>query len=184
MKPARQVCPVCGLDDEVETLKVDDDWVMVCSDLSHPLFEWRPAAQFKPQASYRTGVGEELGVYDTLLRCLLPGFTEYGVLEHRFSAEDPATYRHLLQRYGHRRIGPSKYTTSSFLGGALGALWREGSIEGTWGPATGYWRYNSQVGTYAPAGTPKGAPILSWETYATETLGVDPTSWPAVDQLS
>ena len=179
-QPALQVCPICALDDDVAIQKVDDEWVMTCASAEHPPFEWRPASQYQKTISYRTGIGEELGVYDTLLECLLPGLSEYGVIEYRFSQADPSTYRHLLDRYGHTAIAPSKYTTSSFLGGALGALWREGAVTGTWGPATGYWSYNQTVGTYGPAGTPADRPILSWTTYATDTLGVDPATWPPV----
>jgi hypothetical protein len=136
-QPARQVCPICALDDDVAVQKVDDEWVMTCTSAGHVPFEWRPSAQYLKTLSYRTGIGEEFGVYDTLLECLLPGLSEYGVIEYRFSQADPATYRHLLGRYGHRAIAPAKYTTSSFLGGALGHLWREGSVTGIWGSRHG-----------------------------------------------
>ncbi|MEZ5202895.1 MAG: hypothetical protein R2701_00475 [Acidimicrobiales bacterium] len=126
-QPALQVCPICALDDDVAIQKVDDEWVMTCASAEHPPFEWRPASQYQKTISYRTGIGEELGVYDTLLECLLPGLSEYGVIEYRFSQADPSTYRHLLDRYGHTALAPSKYTTSSFLGGALGALARRRS---------------------------------------------------------
>jgi hypothetical protein len=96
----------------------------------------------------------------------------------------PDTYRTLVDRYGHTANGPSKYTTSSFLGGALGHLWREGSVAGRWGPATGYWRYNSQVGTYAPSSTPEDGEVLSWAEFARETLNVDPRDWPPLDHRS
>lgn len=177
-QPARQICPICAYDDDVVVQKVDDEWVMTCDSPAHPPIEWRPAAQFQKTMTYRTGIGEELGVYDTLLECLMPGLSEYGVIEYRFFETDPVTYKHLISRYGHTAIGGSRYTTSAFLGGALGQLWREGSVTGTWGPATGYWTYNQTVGTYGPAGTPVDSPILSWASYASDTLGADPATWP------
>ncbi len=97
----------------------------------------RPRTLWPSPVCHRTGVGEEIGVYDTLLAYLLPGLSEDGVIEYRFSQADPATYKHLITRYGHTAIGGSRYTTSAFLGGALGHLWREGSVTGTLGP--GHW---------------------------------------------
>lgn len=179
-KPPRQVCQICGFDDDVETLKRDDDWVMICSGPDHPPYEWQPKKHSSSVGSWRTGIGEELGVYDSLLQCVTLEICEYGVIEHRFSEVDPAVYKHLVDRYGHRATNPSKYTASSFLGGALGQLWREELVTGIWGPTTGYWKYNSGVGCYAQPETDEKSPILSWATYATETLHVSPLDWPAL----
>lgn len=177
-KPAHQVCPICAFDDDVETLLAADEWVMTCRNQKHPLFEWRPKDQGAKPGSYRTGVGEELGVYDDLLACVCDGFAEYGVIEHRYSKRVPEAYQFLVTRYGHTAKAPSHYTASAFLGGALGQLWREALVEGVWGPATGYWSYNGRVGSYAPSGTPEDSHILSWEHFAEKTLGVDPYDWP------
>jgi len=46
-----------------------------------------------------------------------------------------------------------RYTASSFLGSALGQLWREGLVAGWMVKATGYWSYNGNVGGYGPIGT-------------------------------
>lgn len=184
MQPALQVCPVCGYDDEVKTFKVDDDWVMTCEYQAHPPYEWRPAGQYARTLSYRTGIGEELGVYDTLLECVTAEMTEYGIIEHLFAQADPASYAALVKRYKHRAVEPSKYTASSFLGGALGQLWREELVVGTWGPATGYWSYNGQVGCYVLPPTAEDPPIRSWADYATGTLDVPAGDWPALGYVA
>lgn len=179
-KPAHQICPICGYDDDIETVLAAGEWVMTCTFKKHPPFEWRPASQYAKPTSYRTGEGERLGVYDDLLLCVSDGFAEYGVIEYRYWQRSPDTYKLLVDRYGHRATIPSKYTASSFLGGALGHLWREGSIEGMWGPTTGYWSYNDQIGTYAPSGTPEGSDILSWEAFAA-TRGFNSMDWPPLE---
>ena len=176
--PARQLCPLCGHDDEVTSARVDDEWVVSCGSTTHPPMEWRPKEQYQGNGTYRTGIAEELGVYDDLLACVHDGFAEYGVIEYRFAQYAPATYKFLVDRYGHTALGPAGYTTSAFLGGALGQLWREDLVDGLWAPATGYWSYNGQVGAYGPIGTPESADCLSWEEFATSTLGVDPFDWP------
>lgn len=179
-KPPRQICQICGFDDDVEIIKRDEDWVMTCSGPSHPPYEWQPKKQSSSAGSWRTGIGEELGVYDTLLECMTPDICEYGIIEHRFSEAAPGVYTYLVDHYGHRATKPSKYTASSFLGGALGQLWREELVAGVWGPATGYWKYNGGVGCYALPEADEDSPILSWETFATDTLHVSPLDWPAL----
>lgn len=178
-QPAMQVCPICGYDDDVRVARVDDEWVMTCSSGGHPAYEWRPARPSDPRG-YRTGLGMELGVYDTLIDCLTDEMVEYGVVEHRFAQAAPEVYSSLVDRYGHRAVRPSKYTASSFLGGALGQLWREELVAGVWGPATGYWSYNSGISAYARPETSEDVPILSWADFATERLGVHPKDWPAL----
>lgn len=180
-KPAGQICPVCGYDDDVNVQKVDDTWLMTCENPSHVLFEWKPTVKKTVVSAHRSGLGEELGVYDTLLACVEEGAAEYGVIEHRFSEHDRATYDVLLQRYGHRTMTPKpQYTVSQFLGGALGQLWREGAIAGRMVPATGLWSSNELVGGYGPADTDLLAGLLPWDQFAIEELDADPETWPAL----
>ncbi len=181
--PAHQVCPLCGHDDYVTRVVVDDEWIDSCSSTDHAPIEWRPKEQYAGPSSYRSGIGEDLGVYEDLLNCVTGGFAEYGLIEYRFSQFAPKTYKILVDRYGHTVQGKRKYSASAFLGSALGQLWREELIEGLWGPATGYWNYNSKVGCYATAGTAESSEILSWEDFATGTLGVDPLDWPPLGYI-
>jgi hypothetical protein len=175
--PGRAVCPICGYDDDVKRLKVDDVWIMTCENRAHLPFEWTPKVTAPGPQSYRSGLGEEWGVYDDLLYCVDDVLTEYGVIEYRFWKRAPKTYDFLVRRYGHRAVAPSKYTASSFLGGALGQLWREELVTGRWGPATGYWSYNSEIGTYAQSGAAEDGEILSWVAFA-DANGIPPADWP------
>jgi hypothetical protein len=179
-RPARQICQVCA-HDEVDVVLVDDVWLMICEDGCHPRYEWNPTPEARLTGSYRNGLGQELGVYDALLDCVVDGLAEYGVVEHRFAERSRSAYDFLVNRYGHTaKPGPSRYTASAFLGGALGQLWREELVDGGWGPATGYWSYNGEVGAYGPPGTSVESEILSWEDYAVDVLKVDPGDWPAL----
>ena len=178
-RPDRQVCPICGLDDDVQLLQAAGEWIFTCDAATHVPYEWRPTLTSRTLRSYRSGVGEELGVYDDLLACVDDGLAEYGVIEYRFATRAPETYAELIRRYSHGALGPKRYTTSSFLGGALGQLWREEAIDGRWVPATAYWSYNTQVGGYATAPVHDDTPVLSWEQFAT-SLGIDPQTWPPV----
>jgi hypothetical protein len=127
----------------------------------------------------RTGLGEELGVYDDLLRCVEPGErVEYGVVEHRFAAVSPDAYRDLLVRYGHTSLAPTKYSTSSFLSHALAQLGREGLLVVTSVDATGDGRYLRAVPAFARPETPPDIETTSWAGYASHH-GIDPATWPA-----
>lgn len=121
------------------------------------------------------GITAELGVYDDLLECLVPGepYVEYGIVEHRFSELRPNVYAELLERYGHTRLGPKPYTASAFLGAALGWLRDHDEILIEFAPATGYWSYN---GVIAYCALPPGPADGSRRTYASyaEALGLDP----------
>lgn len=186
----KQVCPLCGLDDDV-VFEPDESGapVFVCragGDL-HP-YEWRvPTLDPTAVLSPRTGVGEELGVYDDLPTVLIPGepFVEYGVVEHRYARQYPKPYRELLERYGHTAIEPKRYTASAFLGRALGTLFHEGTLACRYAvPATGRWSYNSDISAWALPG--RGAEendrVVSWVEFA-EQEGFDPETWPALDVL-
>jgi len=157
---------------------VGDEWVVTCASQTHPPMEWRPKEQYKATGTYRTGIGEELGVYDDLLACVHDGFAEYGVIEYRFARHAPDTYRVLVDRYSHTALGPAGYSTSAFLGGALGQLWREDVIAGFWTLASGYWSYNGGISAYGPAGTPESDGCLTWAEFAVSNLDVDPGDWP------
>ena len=179
MKPGRQVCPLCGHDDEVVEVQVESLWIFLCDSTSHAPMEWRPTEAQVKSGSYRTAIGEELGVYDDLLECVFGGMAEYGVIEHRYASQHPLTYKRLVSMYGHTSQGPKTYTASAFLGRGLGQLWREGLVVGRFGPATGYWKYNTQVGCYGPVGQSLvDDSILTWDAFATKTLGVSSDSWP------
>jgi len=176
-RPQHQISPICAHDDDLEELVVDDAWVRICSDSAHPPFEWIPTVGRPGIEAGRTAVGLEFGVYDDLLLCVTDGLSEYGVIEYRYSQLNPLAYGELVKRYSHRVLGPTRYSTSSFLGGALGQLFREGLVAGGMGRMSGYWSYLSKAGMYGPLGTPMSDQILTWAQFA-ETIGAEPNDWP------
>lgn len=178
-KPAHQVCPVCGYDDDVTAGLVDGTWVISCTAPKHAPWVWTPSDQFAREGTERTGVGEDLGVYDHLLAAADQGFAEHGVLEYRYWERTPATYRKLVDMYGHKYLTEGlRYSASAFLARALSQLASEGLIYGTLVPATGRWSYNGRSGGYGPLATTETDHCLSWVEFATKTLGVSPEAWP------
>jgi hypothetical protein len=102
---------------------------------------------------------------------------EYGVVECRYKALNPTRYSFLLDRYGHTRIAAANYTTTSFIAGALGRLARHGDIAfGEFGPATGYWAYNSVISYWALPGFDPDPTPTTWKAFATEN-GLDADEW-------
>ncbi len=160
-RPANQVCPICAYDDDVDIVLADDEWVMTCTSRSHPPFEWRPTEQYYKQLSPRSGIGEDLGVYDVLLECVDGSFAEFGVIEYHFWERDRGRTPFWWNATATRHTGPASTPHLHFRAGALGQLWRERLVDGVWGPATGYWSYNGVVGAYARMGTPHQPPLLS-----------------------
>ncbi|MGE0305023.1 MAG: hypothetical protein AB7N61_12315 [Acidimicrobiia bacterium] len=178
--PPRQVCPLCATDDGVDVVSTGPDlWEFSCSNdqPSHP-YSW-PVNTGVPITVGRTGVGEELGVYDDLLRCVhTDEFVEYGIVEYRFAQEAPASYRALVDQYGHVNVRPTKYTASSFLSHALGQLSREGLFVYTEVKATGYWDYLSKVSAWRRSETSPDTPLTTWADFAT-SIGAAPDVWAA-----
>ena len=180
-RPPRQVCPLCATDDEVE-LRSDgpDLWTFVCNN-PHPTasFEWSPTPVVS-SGSGQSGLAAELGLYDALLRSIGRGeWVEYGVVEYRIAKEEPSAYRTLLDIYGHASLGPTRYSTSSFISHTLAQLQKEGLLIVDWTKATGYWSYLSRVSAWALPGTPSGQ-ILTWVDLAA-SLDVDPSTWPPTE---
>lgn len=177
-KPPSQVCSLCGFDDDVTAELATGEWVMRCTATSHPPWEWRPKTQEPVRGRGRSGVAEELGVYDELLRCVEDGYAETGLIEYRYSQRAPSTYEDLVRRYGHTAHGRQQYSASAFLATALRALWDEELVFSATMPATGYWSYNGRTYAYGPLGTdPEDVP-LSWAEFAETTLGVSALDWP------
>jgi hypothetical protein len=179
-RPTRQVCALCGSDDFV-TLGSDgpDLWKFTCTGTHHyEPYVWQPTAE-RVAAVGRSGMGEDLGVYDDLLACVAAGErVEYGIVEHRFALRSPSTYRQLVETYGHTSIAPTNYSASSFLARALGQLSREGLLQLGESPATGFWSYNGTISSWGQPGEPETTPLYSWASFAAEN-DFDPTEWPA-----
>jgi hypothetical protein len=113
-----------------------------------------------------TGLAAELGLH-TELPSVIADFgghwVEYGVVEQRYAERNPKDFAILVERYGHTAIAGKSYTTSAFLAHTLGDLSKYGSVLYHWGPATGRWRYNSQISWWAVPPEPQWSTEKSWE---------------------
>lgn len=179
----RQVCPLCALDDDIVAFVTDSgdgSTVLVCEGSGCDGFSWTPSESTASGTGppQRTGIGEELGVYDDLLGCINNSnvWLEYGVIEHRYKEAHPRTYAQMVDRWGHRAKEPAKYSASSFLGGCLGQLGREGLIATRRAPTTGYWSYLGAATHASAAATPDTAATRTWVDYAADH-GLSPDEW-------
>lgn len=157
--------------------------IVVCED-GH---EWLLTAPVvRDRLEGRSGICEELGIYDALLAAVGPAggtFCEYGTIEHRLAAANPALYAELVHRYGHTQLEKRRYTVSSLLGGALERLSTEGAVVHADGPATGRWNYLHRVSHWATPPADNTKQQLSWAQYATDQ-NIDPRDWPSTDGLT
>ena len=180
-RPARQVCPLCAIDDEVElTSEGPDMWVFVCH-RGHPAqpYQWTPTAHTVAPPG-RTAVGDDLGVYEALLACVQGDErVEYGVVEYRYAEQSPADYAKLVEKYGHRSLGETVYSASVFLAHALGQLEREGLLEKSWVPGSGYWSYLDRVSAWSQPGTDAASEVSTWASFAVEN-DLDPHVWTPI----
>jgi hypothetical protein len=139
------------------------------------IFEVTPDDQV---TDYPAGFAAELGLYEDLPPLITDPTAkiEYGIVEYRYGTAHPKEYRRLLDTYGHTSMAPRRYTTSSFIGGVLGRLFAYGDLDGDFGPATGYWSYNSIISYLWPtSATPDRR--LTWKEFAVDQ-GLDPLEWP------
>jgi hypothetical protein len=182
-RPARQVCPLCALDDDELVTWMPDApglWRYTCTNHTPP-YTWLTAGQGAFDDTGSSGIAEDLGVYDDLLAVFAePGpYFEWGIVEHRYAQKRRDVYAELVSKYSHTALGPTQYSASAFPRLAAGKLAREGHLALRWIPATGYWSYNGTISAFALAPASDDAPVLSWSDYAT-TEGFDPRDWPAL----
>ncbi|MDQ3643831.1 MAG: hypothetical protein M3450_20765 [Actinomycetota bacterium] len=178
--PRRQVCPTCAHDDDVAVMPLPDGlaWQYSCSSVRHAdPYLWTVTAEAR--LDLWGGITAELGLYDDLPRCFSSGeqYVEHGVVEHRYKLLRPDVYfDELVPRYGHVAQGPRRYSTSSFIAGALGRLYREGVLAWQWGSATGFFQYNGQISYWALKPAPDDGELLTWESFARRD-DLDPWAW-------
>lgn len=182
-RPSRQVCPLCGTDDDVSAFPAGPDnvWDYTCTAAdggghAEP-YTWPVTVTVGIPG--RSGITAELGLYDDLAALLLPGegWIEHGILEHRYKLAQPHTYfDELIPRYGHVAQGPKRYTTSAFIAQALGQLAREGTLAWSDGRPTGFWSYNHRISYWALPPAPPLDDRQTWSEFATKA-GLDPEAW-------
>jgi hypothetical protein len=181
----RQVCPLCGIDDDVLSMPrgAGDEWDFTCTGSmghSEP-YSW--IVHVEDGLDGRSGSMSELGLYEDLPACLRVGepWVEHGVVEHRYKVLRPDVYfGELLPLYGHVAIGPTRYSTSTFLAQALSHLLREGAVAWQYSRRTGFWTYAQQISYWALPPAPALDHRYMWAEYAADH-GLDPMKWDLTD---
>lgn len=188
-RPNRQVCQLCGSDEEVTVSSEGPDmWVFTCTALGRyhdAEHVWRPTLDSSFPAG-RGGLGQALGVYDDLIGCVLANErVEYGVVEFRYATRNPIAYRELVERYGHASLGLGgrRYSASMFLAHALGQLGREGVLRWSSTTGTGYWDYLTTVSAWEQRTNEGEMPLTSWVDFA-RTTAKDPNVWTPTEKTS
>lgn len=172
-----QVCPLCGIDDFVESIILAPGYYeFTCTrpnKHSDPRV-WRGTGGHGSEPAGGTGPVPIEDVREALLSCVHAGepWVEYGIVEARYALTAPEDFETLREEYGHRILGPKKspnFTTSAYLGRALGDLRETGLLAHMTGKATGDWAYNSGISYWAkpPPGPPKTS-ALTYEVFTTK----------------
>ena len=143
-----EICPMHSDEEVMGTYEGPEvGWVFTCPLTTHPQvgpYTWTRAPE-PPGFDALSGIAAELGLEVRIADVLgqRPGvWVEYGVLEQDFALAYPDDWAFLIDRYGHTAIAATRYSTTSFLAGALSRLGRAGVIEIFMGPATGRWGRN------------------------------------------
>lgn len=134
-----------------------------------------------PEDLAAEGVTDDL--LDPLSSCLIDGepYVEYGVVEFRLRERFPKLFLAHVRERGHVLLGPKAFTASSVrFGVALGRLAQSGELVSEYGPATGAWKYNSQITYWARPPAPEGEP-LTWAGYC-GSIGRSPL-WTDDDRI-
>jgi hypothetical protein len=142
----------------VEDRTPDGMVLITCTHPSHTQpFVWERPPEHRTRRSGE-GLGADLGIWDKLLECFLPGEprVEYGVVEDRLFERYPAVCEELMRRYGHTWRGShrpaNQFSMAAYLAARLSELADEGHLAKTFGPATGPWRYNGMISYWQVAG--------------------------------
>ncbi len=156
-----QVCPLCAIDDAVQSTHLPSgETLFTChSARRHPedpyswTYDERGIAQRYPQE----GLAAELNLFDDISKCFHDGdaWLEYGIIEDRLKALNPDGFETLRSIYGHTILdGPRKYSMSTYIARhVLSKLESLGELAWFQGKPTGVWKlHNSDISYWA--GTP------------------------------
>lgn len=176
---AKQVCPLCSFDDDVELVgRIDGVTTLVCQAArdDHP-YRW----EVTPGGFVHTTgnqLAREIGLYENLLEVVdsHDRYLEHGIIEYRYAIAHPKSYELLVKHHGHTALGSSGYSASNYIGKTLGSMC-DRRLQGIEVKATGYWSYNGRVWAYAPTPGPSDGAVLQWDEYA-RSIDVGPDDWP------
>lgn len=122
-----------------------------------------------------------------VVESLPAAWIEHGVIEYRLRVDQPELFGRHVADAGHvlLRPGATNGTTASGLRFATGLLRleRESAVTHFNAPPTGgAWQQDRLVGWWALRPKPPRDQLLSWETYAVETLGRENGDWTDEDR--
>ncbi len=109
------------------------------------------------------------------------GPVEHAVIEHELAERHPDDYEVLVRKQGHAMLDDSGYTMSTYLASLLGTLGREQSLGRVRTDATAPWDSGKATAWSHPER--RDGPVTTWADHA-EAQGIDPTSWPATEELA
>lgn len=168
-----QVCPLCGMDDYVETSKKPDGQTlfMCAREGKHDdqPYLWTVDEKGKDRQYPNEGLAAELDLFADLRACFETedGWLEYGVLEERFRNRFPDHFQDLRAIYGSVLLdGPRRYSVASYISRhVLSKLVEWGELDWFEGEATGVWAYNGIISYWAVVPSPPREQRLSYEEF-------------------
>ncbi len=177
-------CTWCGTDEYIDDYDPAEDlaWCVGPGHIEPRMFQ--PKAEAKALAAANKlaalpeGMATELGLWTQLPALLSHGeWVDTNVVEYRYGIVDPDGYRQMLDRWGHVKQGPRKYSVSSYIGATLGHLSRSTNVTYKAGSGSGFFAYNSAVGFWTLEPVPAETIDVGWKHFATQH-NLDANDWP------
>jgi hypothetical protein len=167
----RQVCPLCGIDDYLESGRMPSgEIIYICRSRRHPdePYSWTYDDAGKARGYPQEGLAAELNLFEDISKCFDDGdgWLEYGVIEDRYHALNPEGFQALRDIYGNTLLdGPRNYSMSTYIARhVLSKLETLGELAWFEGKPTGAWKeHNSTISYWARTPAP---PLDHLQTYA------------------
>lgn len=170
----RQVCPICGTDDDVQSAVLPSgETLYTCSRErrhSPDPYSWTFDDVGKVRGYPQEGLAAELNLFDDISKCFHvdDGWLEYGIIEDRFKALNPEHFETLRAIYGHTILdGPRKYSMSTYIARhVLSKLESLGGLAWFQGTPTGVWKeHNTDISYWARVPAPPRSQVQTHADY-------------------
>lgn len=175
------LCSICASDEYVTYDPATR--VVVCDGPAHPTERVWELVEPTKHPTAVVAANEPLRVqkrlFEDLPACLLVGeWADTGVVEHRYGQRHPETYAWMIERWGHVAMGERPYSSTSFIGSALGDLSRTPAVAfKAGGVGTGMYRHNRTIGLWTRPPVLDNAVDMTWERFAYQQ-GFHPKDFP------
>lgn len=170
----RQVCPICGTDDDVQSAVLPSgETLYTCSRERRHFpdpYSWTFDEVGKVRGYPQEGLAAELNLFDDISKCFHfdDGWLEYGIIEDRFKASSPENFETLRAIYGHTILdGPRKYSMSTYIARhVLSKLESLGELAWFQGTPTGVWKeHNTDISYWARVPAPPRNQVQTYADY-------------------